>query len=386
MELPQDFRAAVLRHGARLSPGHDNSFILSDTLARKAPWQVFELPNRDVARATIRLQLSMRPIDGGAAMLSLHQLPGVEIALIGRDGSLVKSETDALKAHSVSQGQDGWLKLDLLYANKGPSIVLGLANPGSRYNGTNTPQLELKDLTVEIVEPRWTPSAGDPLRIAEMGVRTLADPAWQPFAAGLTIAAFTPLADQLESLRTALPASGGHTVLGKALSDRNGTSPFYVTQDKAYGSIFKPDFQRLKGYPSADGYQIESEVRIETSRLDGLVKQGQVAMPDVVRIEAPGFEYNALRGMGSLLDSVMAVETALYLYPVYKKQKLLADIVDLLESSGLVLVRLVPSRPAMQFGGELVKTTAIFLRKQRPAEALGRYHLLEEIWGLPSSS
>jgi uncharacterized membrane protein YeiH len=86
-----------------------------------------------------------------------------------------------------------------------------------------------------------------------------------------------------------------------------------------------------------------------------------------------------------VLDQVMAVETALYLYPVYKKQKLLADIVDLLDSSGLALFRLVPARVGTQFGQEIVKMTAIFLRRQRPVETLGRYQLLEEIWALPSS-
>lgn len=387
MELPQDFRAAVpLRHGARLTPGHDNSFVLSDTLSRKAGWQLFELPHRDAARATIRLRLSMRPIEGGTATLSLHQLLGNEIALIGRDGSLVKSETDAVKSLSVELGEDGWLKLDVLYLNKGPSVMLGLANPRGRYVGTNTPQFELKDLRIEVVEPRWTPSASDPLRVVETGLRTISDPAWQPFAAGLNICSFTPFADQLEGLRAALPTSAGHMVVGKALSDRNGTSPFYVTRNKAYSSVFKPDFLRLKGYPSTDDYQIASETRIETCRFDSLVKQGLAAPPDVIRLEMPGLEYNALRGMGDLLDKVMAVEAALYLYPVYKKQKLLADIVDLLESSGLVLFRLAPpTRIGTQFGHEIAKMTGIFLRKQRPVERVGRYQLLEEIWALPSS-
>lgn len=386
MELPQDFREAVLRHGARLAPAPGNSFVLSDTAQRKPVFQLFELPHRDVARATVRLQLSLRPVEGGTAMLAVHQLPGIEAIVIGRDGVPVRVETEAVKSHSITAGEDGWLNLDLLYVNKSPSIVLGLANPGSRYNGQNAPQLELRDLRIEVAEPRWTPSPADPLRIVEAGLQTLTEPAWQPFATGLQVSAFTPFADQVEKLRAAMPASAGHLVTGKALGDRNGTTPLYATRNKAYSSIFKPDLQRLKGSPSADQYQVESEARIETCRLDGLVKQGLVPAPDLVRIEAPGLEYNALRGLGALLDSVMAVETSLYLYPVYKKQKLLADIVDLLDSSGLVLHRLVPpARAANQFGSELMKMSAIFLRKQRPADALGRYQLLEEIWALPSS-
>jgi FkbM family methyltransferase len=386
MELPQDFRAAVLRHRARLAPGHDNSFILSDTPSPKAGWQIFELPHRDVARSTVRLRLSMRPIEGGTAMLALHQLAGVEIATIGRDGALVTSSAEAVRAYSVEKGEDGWLKLDLLYVNKGPSIVLGLAKPRSRYVGTNTPQLELKDLGIEVVEARWTPSPGDPLRIVETGLQTLADPAWQPFATGLNIASFTPLADRLEGLKAALPASAGHLVMGKALSDRNGSSTFHITGNAAFCSIYKPDLKRLKGYPSADGYQVASDVRIETCRFDSLAREGTAQVPDVIRTEAAGLEYNALRGFGTVLDSVMAVETSLYLYPVYMKQKLMGDIVDLLEGSGLVLRRLVPpARIGTQFDNELVKMTGIFMRKHTPPEAVGRYHLLEEIWALPSS-
>ncbi|MDB5377219.1 MAG: hypothetical protein JWR00_1665 [Rubritepida sp.] len=54
--------------------------------------------------------------------------------------------------------------------------------------------------------------------------------------------------------------------------------------------------------------------------------------------------------------------------------------------SGLILRRLIPpARIGTQFDNELVKMTGIFMRKRMAPEAAGRYHLLEEIWALPSS-
>ncbi|MDB5416486.1 MAG: methyltransferase FkbM family [Rubritepida sp.] len=383
MNLPSDFSAAIQRHGARLSSALDGVFVLSDSAV--SGWQIIEMPHRDLLRATVRFRLSIRPIGEGKADFCVHHALGMELARVGRDGTLIHSDPNFLKDYSFQQGESGWLDLDFLFFNQAPAVIFGLTRPTSRYTGSNTPQFELKTPQLEVVESRWTPTQQDPLRIVEIGTRTAADPVWQPFAEGLRIMAFTPLPSEVEALRTQLPADRGHVVIGKALSDRNGTSPFSITKVSGYSSIFKPDFQRLKGYAAADDFQLVSESKVETCRFDAFVKQGDAVPPDVIRINAPGFEYNALRGFGDALDQVLAVEVQLYVYPVYKKQKLLGDIVDLLESSGLLLRRALPpaKRPYARFSNEVMQMTGLFMRKRPSDESRGRHELMEEIWGLP---
>jgi FkbM family methyltransferase len=381
-----DLGAARQRASARLKPADDGVQILSDSPARG--WQIVDFVDRDVTRATIRVRLLLRPVANGTADFCLHSKGGVILLRVGQDGTLRRSDEAGPKECSIEKDASGWLRLDALYFNQDPRIILGLATKTGDYRGTNAPQFELKDLEAEIVEPRWTPTPEDPLRIVQLGLPTLGDPAWQYFAAGLRITAFSPDAAEVARLQAQLPADGGHQVIGKALSDRNGTSPFHVTKDKAQSSIFKPDAQRLKPYAAADGFTPASEAKIETCRFDTLVRAGSASVPDAIRVRAPGFEYNALRGFGNVLDEVLAVEVPFHFYPLYRKQKLVGDIIDLLDSSGLELRRVTPPAAAVQqaFGQEMVQATGVFLRKPPKGPALGRFQLLEEIWGLPYAS
>lgn len=50
-----------------------------------------------------------------------------------------------------------------------------------------------------------------------------------------------------------------------------------------------------------------------------------------MRIRGAGAEYDVLRGCGEIPDRVLAVEVQVHLYPLYRKQKLFGDVVDLLD-------------------------------------------------------
>lgn len=381
-----DLSVARQRNSARLKPAADGVHVLSDSTARG--WQVIDFLDRDVARSTLRLHVLLRPVEKGTAAFCLQTRLGTAPLQVGQDGAIQRSDDADLKECSIHKDASGWMQLDVLYFNHEPRIIIGLINKTANYTGTNAPQFELKDLQVEVVEPRWTPSPADRLRVVQTGLPTLGEPAWQYFAKGLQITAFVPDSAAAAGLQAKLPAADGHQVIGKALSDRNGTSPFHVTKDKAQSSIFKPDFQRLKPYAAAASFALLSEEKIETCRFDSLARTAGATAPDAIRIRAPGFEYNALRGFGDVLDKVLGVEVLFHFYPLYKKQKPIGDILDLLDSSGLSLRRIIPpSAKVMQdFGEDLVQATGLFMRKPPKGPALGRFELLEEIWGLTPAS
>jgi FkbM family methyltransferase len=382
-----DLNAARQRNSARLKPAADGIHVLSDSSVRG--FQIVDLLDRDVARSTLRVRLLLRAAENGTAAFCLHSRQGFPLLQLEQDGTLQRSDEDDLKDCSVSKDASGQLQLEVVYFNREPRIILGLVNKTANYVGTNSPQFELKDLQIEIAEPRWTPSPADRLHVVQTGLPTMGEPAWQHFAEGLRITAFASDPAAVADLQAKLPTADGHQVLGKVLSDRNGTSPFHITKDRARSSIFKPDFQRLKPYAAASGYALVSEEKIESCRFDSLVRAGGATPPDVIRIRTPGFEYNALRGFGDVLDQVLGVEVLFNFYPLYKKQKPFGDILDLLDSSGLTLRRVIqpPSRIMQGFGEDLVQATGLFMRKPpKEKPALGRFQLLEEIWGLPPAS
>lgn len=375
--------AARQRNSARLKPAGDGIHTLSDSSARGL--QIIDLLDREVARSILRLRVLLRPVDNGTAAFCVQSRQGIPLLQIAKDGAIQRSDEPELKDCSIAKDASGWMQLEVLYFNREPRIILGLVDKTANYTGTNAPQFDLKNLEVEVVEPRWTPSVDDRLRVVQTGLPTLGETAWQYFGQGLQITAFAPDPKAVAGLQARLPAEAGHEVIGKALSDRNGTTPFLITKDRAQSSIFRPDLQRLKSCPAAGDFAVVSEEKVESCRFDSLVRAGGATVPDVIRIRAPGFEYNALRGFGDVLDKVLGVEVLLNFYPLYKKQKPSGDIIDLLDSSGLTLRRInsPAARITQGFGEDLLQATGIFMRKPpKEGAALGRFQLLEEIWGL----
>lgn len=383
MLIPFDVKMLTQRQQARLVANSGNIFEFSDGKAKG--WQSVAIGHRDLAWASVRLSLNFRPGTEGDASLVLHHVLGTELFRVGRDGTVAATHPELVSSCTCKPAGDGWFQIDAVFANQAPSLQLGLARANGNYAGSGKIQFELRDIVIDVLELRWRPSPGDALRLVESGMRCMTDPAWKYFADGLEVAAFAHDPRQAEALRAELPEAQGHAVLARALSDRNGAVPMHVTQAPAASSIFKPDAARLRGTPAAKDHEIVSESRIETVRFDALLKQKLVQQPEVIRVRAPGMEYNVLRGFGDALDAVLAVEVPLYLYPIYRRQKLLGDIVDLLESSGLVLRRTVPPTTPVQasFGGMQHMVTGQFMRQRPGAAMLPRMRIIEEIWGLP---
>ena len=100
--------------------------------------------------------------------------------------------------------------------------------------------------------------------------------------------AFEPLPHNLVRLRRHVDVNecDNVTVLGLAVSDRDGTDRF----NTQYGS--------RTGHLSEDG---QTEVR--TAALDGLVERGMVPPPTVMKVDVEGAEMKLLRGAESVIAS-----------------------------------------------------------------------------------
>jgi FkbM family methyltransferase len=377
MMIPLEPNLLVQRQKARLTGRTDGTFVLADGAGRGH--QTVDFHHPDLARSLLHLRVELRPLDGGGADFCVVAQDRTLLARVGRDGSLVPpAELGTLEANS-STDSDGWVQLDLRFRNFAPMLQLALAQPGMRYEGTGQPQFALRNFRIDVLEPRWTPSAGDGLVILQAGAAP--DPAWAPYQDSLRVILCEPNEETGRTALAALPAEGQHILLANTLSNRNGAARLNTARDPAMTSLLEPDMRRLKPFAAAPGYEVTGSGTVPLTRFDTLSRQLQLPQPDLLRIRAAGAEFDVLRGCGDVLDRALAIEVHAHFYPLYRKQKLFGDITDLLDDYGFALRRLQPHRVAAT-SHEMVTATAYLTRRKVEGSALAKMAFIEEVWGV----
>jgi FkbM family methyltransferase len=177
-------------------------------------------------------------------------------------------------------------------------------------------------------------------------------------------------------------------VIENALGDRIGVNMLNLTREISCSSLLKPNHEFLGRYSIAPAFDVMSRVIVNTTTYHHLYSSGKVPLPDVVKIDAQGFEFEVLKGFGPLLEKCLAVQLEAHMYPIYKNQKLFHELTRLLGSYGLVLRRITPID---HFDGDLVEVDAWYTVSSERAAALDEQdgwklsRILKE-WGLTNQS
>jgi hypothetical protein len=378
MLISLDPHQLIQRQRARLTPAADGEFLLAD--GPGAGLQLIEWRHADLARAALRLRVVLRPLGAGADFLLLGADRSL-LARFGRDGTLhVPPDAPVQQASCTANATGGW-QLDLQFRNFAPSLLLALGQPGIRHAGSGQAHFALRDLQVEVVERRWLPTPEDSLVVLETGTEPGEDKAWLPFHAGLRTIRCEPKDEPGRAALATLPPGDDPVLLPYALSNRNGPGKLNTTRDPAHSSVLDPDPRRLKPFAAAADFEVTNTARIQLARFDTLSRQLGLPRPHLLRMRAGGAEFDGLRGCGDLLDSVLGVEVQVHFQPLYRKQKLIGDVIDLLDGHGLALRHLQPRRTATT-AHEMVATTACFTRRDVDAAALPKIAFIEEVWGV----
>jgi FkbM family methyltransferase len=220
------------------------------------------------------------------------------------------------------------------------------------------------------------------MTVLDVGARDGLDPRWFKIA-GMTPILIEPDPEEAARLREAHP---GAVVIAAALSHEEGSKLLHRTRDRSCSSLLRPDEGRLSRYPIlAERFEVESKIAIPCRRFDDLASRGEAPVPDVVKIDVQGYEYEVLRGFGDLLHRVVGVELETHLYSIYENQKLLIDIVSYLDSFDLALRALRP-QSYETFRRECVEFNAYFTRRDWTIDDIpngdGKRQQCEWIWGL----
>ena len=379
MQISLDLGKALQRNKARLTTGADGAFLLASGAAPGV--QAVELRHSDLARAALRLSLRLRPEPAGKADFVLLNADNALIARVDRDGTLqVSPEAEVQEAH-CSADASGWWQLDLHFRNFAPGLLLGLGQPGLRHAGSGQPQFALRDLRVEVIERRWVPSPEDGLVVLETGMGARPDRAWEPYLPSLRPIICEANEAAGRAALSAWPAEAKPNLVPHALSNRGGLAKLNIARSPAASSLLDPELRRLKPFASASGFEVVEATKVQTTRFDSLSRQLNLPQPDLLRIRAGGAEFDVLRGCGDVLDGVLGIEVQVYFYPLYRKQKLIGDVIDLLDGYGFALRRLQP-HPVAGTAHEVAAATAYLSKRKVEGAALGKVAFIEEVWGV----
>ncbi len=221
------------------------------------------------------------------------------------------------------------------------------------------------------------------LRLVDVGGRGGLEPKWHPYGRHVAAILIEPAPDSAHQLRRSL--GNRHSVIEAGLSNVDGPRSLFVTQNPLCSSLLEPNLDVLRNYGvGRPHFDIVGRLDIDCRRYDSLHQAGMAPPPDAIKIDTQGHEYEVLQGFGGLLADCLGIELETHLYPIYRGQKLLHQIIDLLSTYDFVLRRLEQSP---NFGGDLVEAQAYFTKPRRviatlPALAKLKHALLCEVWSL----
>lgn len=147
------------------------------------------------------------------------------------------------------------------------------------------------------------------------------------------------------------------TVTNKCINDYDGTCKFYPINtgktittwfdgNRGASSLFKANgaVDHIEKY-------VQDEIDAECIRLESFCKEHIIKKIDVIWMDLQGAELLALKGLGSILDTVQVIQTELEMNPMYENQCLFNDVDAFLTKKGFYRVA---GDTGAQFGADFI--------------------------------
>lgn len=156
-----------------------------------------------------------------------------------------------------------------------------------------------------------------------------------------------------------------------ALSNKNGTSIFYVSSgrpddaafnDWNYGnkssSLLPPD----PSYTKYDWLKFNTQINVQTQTLESFCQEQKIDKIDYIHMDAQGSELNILQGAGDIIKTVSAIWLEVENISVYKEQPLKKDIEHFMKQ-----IRFIKAMDtAFEDAGDQLYLNAVYFHKLNP--------------------
>jgi FkbM family methyltransferase len=150
------------------------------------------------------------------------------------------------------------------------------------------------------------------------------------------IHAFEPIPDLIAQLRTRFANRNNVTIHGAAVGAEAKTISFNVLNYMGSSSPFIPTSIN-KGY-HGEKMDIHQVVEVQQVRLEDVM--GANREVDLLKLDIQGYELEALKGCGKLLERIKIITTEIEFVPLYEGQPLFGDIDVFLRAHGFKLLNL----------------------------------------------
>lgn len=146
----------------------------------------------------------------------------------------------------------------------------------------------------------------------------------------------------------------------KAIGEREAELEIHIAGNSASSSILEMQESHISAAPNTKTIGTE---KIKLTRLDSLsAKYIDQTSNLFIKIDTQGYEYNVLIGAADTLKKTKVLQLELSLTELYKGQKLLPELIDMMISLGFELWGLEPAFVDSRTG-RMLQVDAIFLNK-----------------------
>ena len=325
--------------------------------------RILRLTDASLNGAMVRVSLVARPTpECTTQLLVLHPDAGFIVCRVSPSGQVI--DAGVATELSVQRQADGALAISATYFSTVGAAGLGAGALPASSPGTGKPQF-IFDSIEGAAGPAEMPDADRRIVVLDAGSDWRFAPQWRRLCPRVVPVAVPRPTGSFPLLRQDVASYPGGRMLDAVLYNKKGRRKLNRAAEPARSSLLAVDRRTLRKFADSAPFEVQEQINADCVRYDELHAAGTAPAPDALRLDTQGTEYEVLQGFGNLLEGCLAVQVRSALYPVYKGQKLLTDIADLLDKRDFVMSGLGP----MPQGGQVVEVQAWFVKSAEWAAA-----------------
>lgn len=351
----------------------------------KNDWQLLRINLPEAVHKRIHFRLTVELFVSHNKLLYINGFGGDIIAAVNSNG-VVEYKNEFYGVNCESSLQNNFISIECEYDSIHGSLTFGLLEKRfgrlyGKYAGNGD---RIRIVNVNIIgygRKKVQNELPQSINMVDVGAAFGIHHQFEKYVGGhsLSLTMFEPFLDEANKLRLKYPDAN---LLEVALSDYNGTAILNETEHPGCSSIRLPNKIFLEQFNCASWFKVVNSHEIPVARYDTLFADGKVPVPDYLKIDVQGLEYEVLRGFGDLLDQILVVELEASFYEVYIGQKLFHELIDLLARHGLML-HMNLHATLHNFGNIYVEaSSAYFIRTHVDANKIGTLNTIKRLLGL----